>query len=128
MYTVKQETAVTKLDENGDIQTCYLMHLTVDAISDIPDAKENWLAGSRCDVLEDNGHVYELSNSREWVEVNFFKQVGKSGNVDLSNYYTKSQANAIIAEKIQTALEDAVTVKAEKENIGKNQQIIDKIY
>ena len=46
MYTVKQEKVFTKLDGNGDIKTCYLMNLTVDVIADIPDAKENWLAGS----------------------------------------------------------------------------------
>lgn len=108
---------MTRLDENGDIQTCYLVHLTVDAVADIPDVKENWLAGSRCDVLEDNGHVYELSNSREWVEVNFFNRVSESGDADLKNYYTKSQTDAVIAEKIQTALEDAVTVETEQENL-----------
>ena len=100
MYTIKQEQALTKLGENGDIQVSYLMHLTVDKISEIPAAKANWLAGSRCDVLEDNGHVYELSNSREWVEVNFFKRVSESGTADLSSYYTKPQTDSLLGTKV----------------------------
>ena len=93
MYTVKQKTVFTKSIKDGSIQTCYLMHITVDTIAEIPDAKENWIAGSRCDVLEDGGHVYTLSNSREWIEVNFYNLGGESDSTDLSNYYTKSQTD-----------------------------------
>ncbi|MDE5884731.1 MAG: hypothetical protein K2H29_06620 [Oscillospiraceae bacterium] len=100
MYTVKRKTVFTKSIKDGAIQTCYLMHITVDTVADIPNAKENWLAGSRCDVLEDGGHVYELSNGREWVEVNFFDRVGGSDDTDLSNFYTKSQTDERITEKI----------------------------
>ncbi|MDE5885100.1 MAG: hypothetical protein K2H29_08530 [Oscillospiraceae bacterium] len=107
MYTVKREKTCTSLDGNGNIKTCYLMHITVDAIADIPDAKENWLAGSRCDVLEDGGHVYMLSNSREWVKVNFHNLGGEGGSTDLSDYYTMSQTDERITEKIAEIVADA---------------------
>ncbi|MDE5767967.1 MAG: pyocin knob domain-containing protein [Oscillospiraceae bacterium] len=107
MYTVKQKTVFTKPIKDGSIQTCYLMHITVDAIADIPDAKENWLAGSRCDVLEDGGHVYELSNGREWVKVNFYNLGGESDSTDLSDYYTMSQTDERITEKIAEIVADA---------------------
>ena len=107
MYTIKQKTVFTKPIKDGSIQTCYSMHITVDTIAEIPDAKENWLAGSRCDVLEDGGHVYMLSNSREWVEVNFFDRVGGSDGTDLSNFYTKSQTDERITEKIAEIVANA---------------------
>ena len=84
MYTVKRKTVFTKPIKDGAIQTCYLMHIIVDTVADIPDAKENWLAGSRCDVLEDGGHVYMLSNGREWIEVNFFGRVSEGNGTDLT--------------------------------------------
>ena len=98
MYTVKQKTLFTKTIKNGAIQTCYLMHITVDTVADIPNAKENWLAGSRCDVLEDGGHVYMLSNGREWFEVNFYNLGGESDSTDLSDYYTMSQTDERLLE------------------------------
>ncbi|MDE5753840.1 MAG: pyocin knob domain-containing protein, partial [Oscillospiraceae bacterium] len=102
-----REKVCTRLDGNGNIQTCYLMHITVDTIAEIPDAKENWLAGSRCDMLEDGGHVYMLSNGREWVEVNFFNRVGEGGSTDLSDYYTKPQTDERITEKVAEIVADA---------------------
>ena len=98
MYTVKQKTVFTKSIKDGSIQTCYLMHITVDTVADIPNAKENWLAGSRCDVLEDGGHVYALSNGREWVQVNFYNLGGESDSTDLSDYYTMSQTDERLLE------------------------------
>ena len=100
MYTVKQEQPMTRTIENGKIVTNYLVHITVDTIADIPEVKDNWLAGSRCDVLENSGHVYELSHNREWVEVNFYNLGGGSDSTDLSNYYTMSQTDEKITEKI----------------------------
>ncbi|MDE5755206.1 MAG: hypothetical protein K2H89_11820, partial [Oscillospiraceae bacterium] len=97
-----REKVCTRLDGNGNIQTCYLMHITVDTIAEIPDAKENWLAGSRCDVLEDGGHVYMLSNGREWVEVNFYNLGGESDSTDLSDYYTMSQTDERLSEYSKT--------------------------
>ncbi|MDE7093729.1 MAG: hypothetical protein K2O52_02335 [Oscillospiraceae bacterium] len=107
MYTVKQEQPMTRTIENGNIVTNYLVHIIVDTVSDIPAAKDNWLAGSRCDVLEDGGHVYELSHSREWCEVNFFNRVSESGNTDLSNYYTKSQIDKKITDEVAKIVAEA---------------------
>ncbi|MDE6005480.1 MAG: hypothetical protein K2G88_08865 [Oscillospiraceae bacterium] len=109
MYTVKQEQPMTRTIENGNIITNYLMHIIVDTVADIPVAKDNWLAGSRCDVLEDGGHVYELSHSQEWCEVNFFNRVSESGKADLSNYYTKPQTDEKIAD-LQEQIEKFVPV------------------
>lgn len=52
--------------------------VTADTTADIPEPEEHWAVGSTCEVLEDGGTKYRLSNAGEWVKVNF--DVGGGGN------------------------------------------------
>ncbi len=60
-------------------QITYYAELTADTAADIPNPADHpeWEIGSELVVLENGGSKYRLSNSREWVKVNF--NVGGGG-------------------------------------------------
>ncbi len=71
----------------------YYVEITCDTAAEMPDPAEhpNWEIGSQLLVLEDGGSVYRLSNTREWVAVNF-PEAGKGG--DKGSLSTKLYVNA----------------------------------
>ncbi|MBE6851155.1 MAG: hypothetical protein E7504_05400, partial [Ruminococcus sp.] len=69
-------------------QTTYYAELTADTAADMPDPADHpeWEVGSELLVLEDGGSRYRLSNSREWVKVNF--NTGQGGGEKGDDGYT----------------------------------------
>lgn len=84
MYEITNEKFIRNItNSSGQRTALQLVHIVCDTASDIPEPLSHWTAGSRCDVLEHNGSVYLLSNSRQWEQVNFYNQ-GGGGEGDAS--------------------------------------------
>ena len=100
MYKIIEEKLINYGTVDGERTAFVLAHIVCDTASDKPQPLPHWVAGSRCDVLENNGTVYLLSNARQWEQVNFYNQGGEGGEFDPDDYYTKPQTDAKIAEKV----------------------------
>ena len=113
MYKVIEEKLINYGTVDGERTAFVLAHIVCDTASDKPQPLPHWVAGSRCDVLENNGTVYLLSNARQWEQVNFYNQGGEGGGFDPDAYYTKPQTDARITEKVAeiVAPEDFNTLK-----------------
>ena len=95
MYEIVSEKVVRILtDFNGNYTNIKLVHIVCDTASDIPEPLPQWVAGSRCDVLENGGSVYVLSNAGEFEQVNFYNQ-GGGGEGDASSL-TPEQMNTLL--------------------------------
>lgn len=102
-YTVEHIKTLAGLDK---------VLVTADTSEDIPTPAKSWAVGSTCEVLEDGGSKYRLSNSGEWVEVDFETGGGgvteeyvqqkiaeaqlSGGEVDLSAYPARSEVQDMI--------------------------------
>lgn len=106
MYKVIEEKLINYGTVNGERTAFVLAHIVCDTASDKPQPLPHWVAGSRCDVLENNGTVYLLSNARQWEQVNFYNQ-GEGGEFDPDNYYTKDETDYEITEKVAEIVADA---------------------
>ena len=94
MYKVIEEKLINYGTVDGERTAFVLVHIICDTVSSIPQPLPHWVAGSRCDVLEHNGSVYLLSNSRQWEQVNFYNQ-GGGGEGDASPL-TPEQMNSLL--------------------------------
>lgn len=106
MYKIIEEKFVDYVTIEGVRTALVIAHIICDTASDIPEPLPYWVAGSRCDVLENNGTVYLLSNARQWEQVNFYNQ-GEGGEFDPDNYYTKAETDYEITEKVAEIVADA---------------------
>lgn len=104
-YTVEHIKTLAGLDK---------VLVTADTVEDMPTPEKSWAAGSTCEVLEDGGSKYRLSNSGEWVEVDFETGGGgvteeyvqqkiaeaqlSGGEVDLSAYPARAEVETMIAD------------------------------
>lgn len=79
-YTVEHIKTLAGLDK---------VLVTADTSEDIPTPAKSWAVGSTCEVLEDGGSKYRLSNSGEWVEVDFETGGGGVTEEDLSESITE---------------------------------------
>lgn len=94
MYKIIEEKLVNYVTIEGGRTALVIAHIICDTASDIPEPLPHWVAGSRCDVLENNGTVYLLSNARQWEQVNFYSQ-GGGGEGDASSL-TPEQMNSLL--------------------------------
>lgn len=104
-YTVEHIKTLAGLDK---------VLVTADTVNDMPVPEKSWAAGSTCEVLENGGSKYRLSNAGEWVEVDFETGGGgvseeyvqqkiaeaqlSGGDVDLSAYPLRSEVETMIAD------------------------------
>lgn len=118
-YTVEHIKTLAGLDK---------VLVTADTSEDIPTPAKSWAVGSTCEVLEDGGSKYRLSNSGEWVEVDFETGGGgvteeyvqqkiaeaqlSGGEVDLSAYPARSEVQDMI-EPVSNAATAAQSAAAE---------------
>ena len=106
MYKIIEEKFVNYVTIEGVRTALVIAHIICDTASDIPEPLPHWVAGSRCDVLENGGSVYVLSNAGEFEQVNFYNQ-GGGGEFDPDNYYTKTETDYEITEKVAEIVADA---------------------
>lgn len=77
----------------------YLVEITVDTVADIPQPRNCWAAGSEVEVLENGGSKYKLTNSREWVKVNFKTGAGGGDNSELAEQIEALETDILKVEK-----------------------------
>lgn len=94
MYKIIEEKLVNYVTIEGVRTALVIAHIICDTASDIPEPLPQWVAGSRCDVLENGGSVYVLSNAGEFEQVNFYSQ-GGGGEGDASPL-TPEQMNMLL--------------------------------
>lgn len=95
MYEITNEKFIRNTTNSSGQRTALsLVHIVCDTSADMPEPLPHWISGSRCDVLEHNGSVYLLSNSRQWEQVNFYNQ-GGGGEGDTSPL-TPAQMNSLL--------------------------------
>lgn len=111
MYTMLDKDYAGQ-DESG--KAMYRVTIQCDTAADMPEPGAHWAAGSTCEVLEDGGSKYRLSNSGEWVEVDFETGGGgvteeyvqqkiaeaqlSGGEVDMSAYPARTEVETMIAD------------------------------
>lgn len=95
MYKIIEEKLVNYVTIEGDSTALVIAHIICDTASDIPEPLPQWVAGSRCDVLENGGSVMILSNSRQWEQVNFYSQGGGGETDDYTDLINKPQINGV---------------------------------
>jgi len=124
-YQIIDEKVLGKtVGSDGSFTQMKRMHIVCDTVSGIPEPEPAWSAGSRCDVLADGGSVYQLSTEREWKPVNFYNRGG--GGFVPENYYTKTQTDTRITEKVaeivNNAPEDFDTLKEMSDWIASHEE------
>lgn len=80
MYTTTEVKMISLPNETP----VYLVKITADTAADIPQPRNCWAAGSELEVLENGGSKYKLTNSREWVKVNFKTGAGGGDNSEFT--------------------------------------------
>lgn len=117
MYTTTEIKMISAPKE----KPVYLVKLTADTAADIPQPRSCWAAGSEIEVLENGGNKYKLTNSREWVKVNFKTGAGGGDNAELAAQVEQNKTD-ILSVKNNLG---GHTVKA---NVPANAVFTDTVY